>query len=131
MPVPSQNPMGQPLRAHNVQCLILFQDESSKKSCYIFSFIDSGIHLDSRLLTNLFVCSAKLNVRICTSWLVRSPNFGYGFETYCVGQDSSKMGEVALVDSQDTFGRDSLVQAVEYTLVQIARLIVHSRHDRI
>jgi hypothetical protein len=36
-----------------------------------FSFIVSGIHLDSIFLTNLFVCSAKVNVKICVGQLSR------------------------------------------------------------
>ena len=46
-------------------------------------------------------------------------------------QDARKMREESLVDSKHTLGRDRLVQAVEDALIQVARLVVHSRHDRI
>src|ERR1700728_4131387 len=45
--------------------------ERSENELHNLSFIDSGIHLVSILLTNLFVCSAKVNVRIYMLRLAR------------------------------------------------------------
>ena len=41
------------------------------------------------------------------------------------------MREVTLVDSQEAFGRDGLVEAVEDALVEVSGLVVHSGHDRV
>jgi hypothetical protein len=41
------------------------------------------------------------------------------------------MGKVTFIKGKKPFLRDSFVQAVEYPLVKVARLIVHSGHDGI
>lgn len=52
-------------------------------------------------------------------------------QTHGVRQDSSQMSEEALVDGQESFGANGLEQAIKYTLVEIASLIVHPSHDSI
>lgn len=39
------------------------------------------------------------------------------------------MSKVPLVDSQHTLRLDGLEQAIEHALVEIAGLVVHSRHN--
>jgi hypothetical protein len=46
-----------------------------------------------------------------------------------MGQYPRKMCEVSFVNRKEAFGRDGLVQAIKHSFVQIARLVVHPRHD--
>lgn len=46
-------------------------------------------------------------------------------------QNASKMRKVSLVNGEDAFRLDRLVQAVEHAFVEIAGLVVHPRHDRV
>ncbi|KAL7358322.1 hypothetical protein ACKS0A_02300 [Histoplasma ohiense] len=41
------------------------------------------------------------------------------------------MSEVPFVNCKNSFCADGLVQAVEYTLVEVSGLVIHSRHDGI
>lgn len=50
-------------------------------------------------------------------------------QTYGVRQNAGKMRKVSLVHGHDALGLDRPVQAVESRLVQVARLVVHTRHD--
>ena len=49
--------------------------------------------------------------------------------TYGVGKNAGKMSEEALIDSKGTLGADSLEQAIQYTTIQVACLVVHTSHD--
>lgn len=44
-------------------------------------------------------------------------------------QDAGQMGKVTLVDGQETFGFDGLVEAVGDAAVEVAGLVVEARHD--
>lgn len=48
-----------------------------------------------------------------------------------VGQDSGKVGEESLVNSQNTFGPHGLRETIQYTFIQVAILVIQSRHDGI
>jgi hypothetical protein len=52
-------------------------------------------------------------------------------QTYSVWENTGQVSEEALVDCQDTFSADSLEQAIEDTLVQVASLVIHAGHDGI
>lgn len=49
--------------------------------------------------------------------------------TYGVRQDTGQVSKEALVNGENTFGLDRLRQTVEHALVEVARLVVHSRHN--
>lgn len=48
-----------------------------------------------------------------------------------VGQYPCQMGQESLVDSQKTLGLHSLCETIKDAFVQVAVLVVHSRHDGI
>lgn len=43
-----------------------------------------------------------------------------------MGQDSCQVGEVAFIDSKETFGLDCLQEAVEYALIKVSVLVIHA-----
>ena len=46
-------------------------------------------------------------------------------------QDPGQVRQEALVDGQEAFCFDGFDEAVEDAAVEIARLVVHARHDRV
>lgn len=48
-----------------------------------------------------------------------------------MGQNASQMGKVPLVQRKDTLRLDRPTQAIKSRCVQVARLVVHARHDGI
>lgn len=51
--------------------------------------------------------------------------------TYSVRQDTGQVSKEALVNRKQAFCPDGLVQTVEHALVEVASLVIHSRHDRV
>jgi hypothetical protein len=54
-----------------------------------------------------------------------------GVNTHSMRQYTGQMSKESLVDCKDTLRGNGLIQAVEYTLVEVASLVVHSGHNRV
>lgn len=87
-------------------------------------------NLSSARRISLLVCSAKLRVKIWTVLAVSCSN-AESAVTYSVRQDTGQVGKEALVNGEKTFGLDGLRETVEHALIEVTRLVVHSRHDRV
>ncbi len=79
---------------------------------------------------SLIVCSASVRVKIYVN-VSNHPPICCRYYTYRMWQNARQMGKVALVQRQDALRLDRPAQAVKRRCVQVARLIVHARHDGI